>query len=106
MSSRARHAVHAIRACAAAVAIAAMMIVPALVFAGPQHYSAASRLARGFEPPPSKVSGPAAAPARPAAAAPLAPIPADPCSDSHEPLPRAVPLHRPHDRRGPPALFA
>jgi hypothetical protein len=98
----------AIRAYAAAVAIAAMAIVPVLMFAIPPQHPAAPRLARGFEPPPAKASAPAAPSIRLTTnPSPVVLVLTRVSSDSREPLqPHAVLLIRSHARRGPPAVLA
>jgi len=93
-----------IRACGAVVAIAAMLIVPPLLLAHPAQNFGGPRLARGFEPPPSKVSVAQAVRGQMAAAALREPIriqiiDADPADSLH----RLSPRTRSHARRGPPA---
>jgi hypothetical protein len=102
---RGRSVVRLCRAWGAALAVAAMIAVPALVFAHPAQSPASPRLARGFEPPPSKVS-----PAPVAAAAGLVSValPADQfphvsVREATGDRPRSTRTARSTSRRGPPA---
>lgn len=81
-----------------------MVVVPPLLLATPQHTASTPRLARGFEPPPSKCSVARVAPAQfVVLARPLVPPVEWIDRDARAVLPHALPRTQTQTRRGPPS---